>query len=69
MTSLRQKIRQLAPHWAAMFVLMILFVAIGESVVGSLSIWHSTAVIVATAIVYPTAVRYLGIAPETWQHD
>ncbi len=67
MTALKQKIRQLAPHWAAMFVLMILLVVIGESIIGSLLIWQSTALIVATAVAYPVVVRYLGVAPETWQ--
>lgn len=69
MTGFKQKIRQLAPHWAAMFVLMILLVVIGESIIGSLSVWQSTALIITTAVAYPVVVRYLGVAPETWQTD
>ncbi|ESS11345.1 MAG: hypothetical protein A07HR60_01398 [uncultured archaeon A07HR60] len=69
MTSTREKIRQLAPHWAVMFVLMFALIAAAEAVVGSLPFWQSFIVIVVTAIAYPTAVRYLGFAPAVWQNN
>lgn len=67
MTSLSEKVRQLAPHWAAMFVIMFVLLAIAELLIGELSFWQSVGLVVVVALGYPTAVRYLGVAPEVWQ--
>jgi hypothetical protein len=52
-----------------MLVLMFALIAAAEAVVGTLPFWQSFAVIVVTAIAYPTAVRYLGFAPAMWRRD
>lgn len=67
MTSFSEKVRQLAPHWAAMFVVMFVILAIVEALHGELSLWESAALVVGVAFGYPTVVRYFGVAPEVWQ--
>lgn len=66
MTSTTEKLRQLAPHWAVMFVLMFVLLAAAESLIGGLSFWQSVILVVVIAFGYPTLVRYLGVAPEVW---
>lgn len=69
MTSTREKIRQLAPHWAAMFLLMIAVLTLVERVVGSVGFVPSVALVVAVAVAYPFVVRALGVAPPVWQRS
>ena len=67
MSSTRGKIRQLAPHWAVMFVIMFVALAGVERVVGELGLAASFAVVFAIALGYPVVVRALGVAPPVWQ--
>ena len=69
MTSFSEKARQLAPHWAVMFVLMYALLVIVQGLYGDLSFWQSAALVVAVALGYPTLVRYLGVAPEVWDPE
>lgn len=69
MTALSEKVRQLAPHWAAMFVVMFVLLAVVESLYGDLSFWSSVVLVVAVAVGYPMVVRYFGAAPELWQRN
>lgn len=62
-----ETIRALAPHWVAMFLLMLLLLRAVEAVLGRPSIWASFALILAVALAYPAAVRALGVAPEPWR--
>lgn len=61
------KIRQLAPHWVVMFVLMFAILTIGETLFGGLAFWQSLLLVLAVAFGYPIVVRQLGVAPEVWQ--
>lgn len=69
MTSFSETVRQLAPHWAAMFVVMLLLLALVERLFGDLSFWSSVFLVVVVAIGYPTVVRYVGVAPDVWQSN
>ncbi len=61
--------RQLAPHWAAMFLLMVAALSLVERVVGAPGLLPSAGVVVAVAIGYPCAVRALGVAPPVWRRS
>jgi len=70
MASLPEKVRQLAPHWGVMFVLMFGTLALIERLVnGELSFLASMIVVVVIALAYPTVVRALGVAPPVWQRS
>ena len=67
MTSTAEKVRQLAPHWAVMFVVMFVALAGVERVAGGLGLVASLVIVFAVAVAYPVAVRALGVAPPVWQ--
>ena len=67
MSAISDRVRQLAPHWGIMFLLMFVVLAGIEQVVGRLSFWASFAVVLVVAFGYPFVVRWLGMAPEVWQ--
>ncbi|MEF8779243.1 MAG: hypothetical protein V5A46_01020 [Haloferacaceae archaeon] len=69
MTDWKARIRQLAPHWAAMFLLMIGLLAVIERVVMPLSFVQSLIVVFAIGFGYPAVVRRLGVAPPLWQRS
>lgn len=66
MPTLSEKVRQLAPHWAVMVIIMYALLAVIQIVYGQLSFWQSVLLVVFIAFAYPTAVRMLGVAPEVW---
>ena len=61
--------RQLAPHWAAMFLLMVAALSLVERVVGAPGLLASAGIVVAVAVGYPYAVRALGVAPPIWRRS
>lgn len=61
------RLRQLAPHWAVMFLLMIGLLSAARQAIGDLGFVASMALIVAVALAYPAVVRRLGVAPEPWR--
>ena len=67
MTSTTEKVRQLAPHWAVMFVVMFVVLAGVERVAGGLGLAASLMIVFAVAVAYPVAVRALDVAPPVWQ--
>jgi len=69
MTSTVERLRQLAPHWAVILVVVFVTFALIETTVGQLALWQSLVVVAVIAFGYPIVVRSLGIAPEIWQHD
>lgn len=69
MTDTTEKIRQLAPHWGVMFVVMFVVLALVESVVGRLSLIPSLLLVFVVAFGYPVVVRALGVAPPVWQQS
>jgi hypothetical protein len=69
MTDTAEKVRQLAPHWGVMFVVMFVVLALVERVVGSLSFLPSMFLVFVVAFGYPAVVRALGVAPPAWQRS
>lgn len=69
MTDTLEKVKQLAPHWAVMLVLMFGLLAVVESVFGALPFWQSLILVLLVAIGYPFVVRSLGVAPEVWERQ
>ena len=67
MSSTAETVRQLAPHWAVMFVAMFVALAAVDRVVGGLGPVASMALVLAVAFGYPFVVRALGVAPAVWQ--
>ncbi|PAU85592.1 hypothetical protein CK500_02705 [Halorubrum salipaludis] len=67
MTDTAEKVRQLAPHWGVMFVVMFVVLAAVERLVGSLSFLPSMLLVFVVAFGYPPVVRALGVAPPVWQ--
>lgn len=69
MTSTVERLRQLAPHWAVILVIVFVSFTLIENTVGPLELWQSLVVVAVIAFGYPIVVRSLGVAPEIWQHD
>lgn len=69
MVSTSEKVRQLAPHWAVMFVVMYGLLAVVRSVHGDPSFVESVVLVVVVALGYPTVVRLLGVAPPVWDPE
>ncbi|WP_144800115.1 hypothetical protein [Halorubrum depositum] len=69
MSSTAEKVRQLAPHWAAMFLLMIAVLALVERTVGEIGLVPSVVLVIAVAIGYPYVVRTIGVAPPLWRRS
>lgn len=67
MSSATEKVRQLAPHWAVMFVAMFVALAAVDRVVGGLGLAASLGLVLVIAFAYPFVVRALGVAPPVWQ--
>ncbi len=61
------KIRQLAPHYLAMLVVVFLVVSVLRSFVGEIRFLVEFAVILVIVFLYPFAVRRLGYAPSVWE--
>lgn len=69
MTSTGEKIRQLAPHWGVMFLLMLVVLAVVERFVGPVGFVPSMVIVLAVALGYPIVARALGVAPPLWQRS
>lgn len=60
-------LRQLAPHYLAMVVLLVVATTVLGIVAPWLDFWGFVAVAVLVGLLYPVAVHLLGVAPEAWQ--
>lgn len=61
------RLKQLAPHYVAMFVLVFLVLAIVRAFVGEIGFWTELAVIVVVVFAYRPVVVRLGIGPSGWE--
>jgi len=59
-------IRELLPHYLALILILTALLTGLQLVWPGASIWVQIGVAVLLGLAYPTAVRYLGIAPEPW---
>ncbi|MES3162417.1 MAG: hypothetical protein PPP55_12770 [Halorubrum sp.] len=69
MPSTTEKLRQLAPHWGVILIVVFVSFALIENVVGELAFWQSLLIIAVIAFGYPLVVRRFGVAPEVWQRE
>ena len=69
MTSTVGRLRQLAPHWAMILVVLFVSFTLIESIVGPLELWQSLIVVAVIAFGYPIVVRSLGVAPDVWTDE
>lgn len=61
--------REMLPHYVAMVALYGLGILTLDQVFGIDSFLSSLGVAVVVAVGYPIAVRQLGVAPSSWQHE
>ena len=62
----RNDLLALAPHYAAMLVLVLVVLAAWRSVLGPLDLVGEFIIIALIVFSYRPAVKRLGIAPEPW---
>jgi hypothetical protein len=67
MSSIPEKVRQLAPHWAVMFVAMFAALAVADRAAGGLGFGASMVLVLVIAFGYPFVARALDVAPPVWQ--
>ncbi len=58
---------ELAPHYAAMLVLVFLALAAVEAIAGDLDFWMELVVIVLVVFAYRPLVLWLDVAPSSWR--
>lgn len=57
---------EMVPHYVAPLVLILLAIGGLRYVVGSPGILVELPIVVAIVLAYPTVVRWLGVAPSSW---
>lgn len=60
-------VRELVPHWLAMFFLMGAVVIVRDVYFPGVSLWVILVIAILVGLGYPRAVRRLGIAPAAWE--
>jgi hypothetical protein len=60
-------VRDLAPHYIAMFILVLGVLATVRAAVGNLSFWIEFMVIAVIVFLYRPIVMQLGIGPSGWE--
>ncbi len=61
------RLKELAPHYIAMFAAVFVVLTIVQAAVGAVSFWVEMAIIVVVVFVYRPVVLRLGIAPSGWK--
>lgn len=67
MESYTDRLRQLAPHYLVMVVLILVVLTAADMFFGELRFAYRLLLAAATAIAYPLLLRRLDRAPEPWQ--
>lgn len=62
-----ESIRQLAPHYLLMLVLLVAVTTVLRAVAPGLGFGVLVMVAILVGVLYPVAVHLLGVAPEPWQ--
>lgn len=61
------RLKELAPHYVAMLVLVFLVLEIVGAVAGGIGFWVELVLIVIVVFAYRPVVVRLGIAPRGWE--
>jgi uncharacterized membrane protein len=64
---MRERLREVLPHYLAMFMLIWLVLGIVRRNVGQLDFWVEILVLALVCLAYMLLVQALGIAPSHWQ--
>ncbi|MFB6154065.1 MAG: hypothetical protein ABEJ27_07420 [Halodesulfurarchaeum sp.] len=62
-----ERLKRLAPHWAAMLLSAYLVLGIIRILFGTLGFWVDLVIIAAVVFAYRPIVIRLGIAPPDWE--
>ncbi|MBX0305659.1 hypothetical protein [Haloarcula salinisoli] len=60
-------LKEVAPHYIALAILVVLVLTTVEAVVGELGFWPELAIVLGIAVAYRPLVVRLGVAPSGWQ--
>ena len=63
----RDELLEVAAHYAVLFVLVLIVLAVVRNAVGEVGFWVELVVIVAMVFAYRPIVLRLGIAPSAWE--
>lgn len=61
------RLKELAPHYAAMLVLVFLVLGIVRLALGEVNFWIELPIIVIIVFAYRPIVKRLGIGPTLWR--
>jgi amino acid permease len=61
------RLKELAPHYIAMFVCVFVVLTVVQAAVGEVGFWVEMAIVVVVVFAYRPAVVRLGIAPSEWE--
>lgn len=61
------RLKDLAPHYVAMFVLVLIALEVVRLAIGEISFWLELAIIVVVVFSYRPLVMRLGVGPDSWQ--
>ena len=64
----KDRLVEVAPHYIAMLLVMFLVLGIVRSIVGEIDFWTELLILIIIATAYPFLVRYLGVAPSSWEN-
>ena len=67
--NLKDRIIELAPHYAVMLVLIFVTLTVLRGLFGEQSFWIELLILLAVVFAYPPVVRRLGYAPSSWQRE
>jgi len=60
-------LKQLAPHYIAMLVLVVLVLTVVQTAVGEIGFWLELAIVLVVVFAYRPIVVRLGVAPSGWR--
>lgn len=61
------RLREVAPHYIAMLLLVFLVLAVVRTGVGEIGFWTELVIIAVVVFAYRPIVIRLGIAPSAWE--
>jgi len=63
----RDELLEVVAHYAVLFVLVLIVLAVVRNAVGDFGFWVELVIIVAMVFAYRPIVLRLGIAPSAWE--
>jgi len=60
-------LKELAPHYVALMILVVLVLSVTQAVVGEVGFWMELVIVLAVVFAYRPIVIRLGVAPSGWK--